>query len=128
MEAPVPSGGDRFKLALELAPRAQAAERKPSLLDGGQDRAAGLVRVCTVREAAVGGERLDVLEGALDVALPELELSQSRRVDDERTVRKRDEFTVRGRVPTGSIRGECRRAHQLRPGQPVQQRRFADAR
>ena len=35
---------------------------------------------------------------------------------------------MRGRVPPGSVRCDLRRAHQLLSGQPVEQRRLADAR
>src|SRR5262245_17065901 len=73
------------QLALELAVALQAPGRQLAALRRGFDGAAGLALVPAIGEAAALGERLDVGEGGLDalVSLPELDLAQARRVDDQ---------------------------------------------
>src|SRR5436853_433689 len=65
---------DRLELALELAPGPQPVELEPSVVHGLEDGTARLARVGAIAEAALRRERLDVLEGRIDVALVQLEL------------------------------------------------------
>src|ERR671924_1569656 len=97
-ESSVGACRNRLQLALELAPRAQPIEHKASVVYRRQHCAVGFARVCAVAEPALGGERFDVREGSVEVSLPELELAQPRRVDDECSALQPDELTMRGRV------------------------------
>ena len=79
-----------------------------------------------VAEAALGCESLDVVERRADVAFPELQLAQPRRVDHQRTVGQPYELAVSRRVTAGAVRRDLGGAHQLRAGEAVEQRRLAD--
>src|SRR5690242_7031658 len=105
VEALVGLGGYRLELALELAPAADAVEGECSVVDGREHCAAGLAGVCAVAEAAVGGQRLDVLERRGHVPVPELQLAEPGCVDGERAAGQVHELAVRRRVPPGAVRG-----------------------
>src|SRR5213083_161015 len=94
---------DRFELALQLAPRAEAVELEATVVDRGENGTAGLACVCAVAETALGSERLDVLERGAEVTLPELQLAQARRVDRQRAVGQLHELAMGRRVPARAV-------------------------
>ena len=83
-------GAPRFdgaQLALELHVVPPATLVELARFERLANRAVGLARVGAVVEAALRGELRDVGEGAVEVALPDLQLTQARRVDEDRAAR-----------------------------------------
>jgi len=119
--------GNRLELPLQLPPRTQPVELQRPAVNRGLNRAARLAHVRAVPELALQRKRLDVLECGAEIAFPELKLAQAGSVDHHAAAGQLDELTVCGRVAPGSIGGDLTRQHHLFPGEPVQQRRLADA-
>ena len=91
------------ELADELRIAIQAFGGEGTVADGGQDGAAGLGLVGAVGEAARGGQVLDLGEGRGDPlgAVPQLQLAQAGRVQDQATAGPDDQLAAGRRVPTG---------------------------
>src|SRR6185503_9932787 len=107
----------------------QSLARQPPLVDRRLHRAARLLHVSAVVEAAAGGQLVHVGEGLVDalVGVPQLHLAQTRRVHEQRASRQLEELPRRGRVAAGAVLGELLRGLSLVAQQPVGQRRLADA-
>src|SRR4051794_25616311 len=120
LQAVVGAGRDGLELTLELPPAPHAVEFEAPVVDRRKHRAARLACVRAVAKAAPVRERLDVLEGGADVAVPELELTQAGRVDGERAAGQLHELTVRRRVPPGAVFRERSSTHHLRAGKAIQ--------
>src|SRR6266536_1901904 len=89
------------QLALQLAVALEPRRPERATGGGGGDRAAGLLGVAAVREAAAGGESLHVREGAVEGVRrrPELQLAQPRRVDEQRGAGQAQQLAGGGGVP-----------------------------
>ena len=88
----------------------------------------GSVVVPAVAEVAAGGEGVDVGEGVLEAAFPELHLAHPRRVDEEPAAGQLEQLAVGGGVPAARVGGaDLGRPLALVAAQPVDQRRLADA-
>ena len=61
-----------------------------------------------VVEATLRRELGDIGERAVDVALPDLELTEPRRVDDDRAAGQDEQLAVPCRVPAAAVVGEGR--------------------
>ena len=94
------------------------------------DRAAGLLVVGAVAEAAQLGQRGDVGEGALEalVAAPEPQLAHARGVDDEAALRQHQQLAVGRGVPALAVVADLGDGQALVPEPAVDQRRLADPR
>ena len=116
-------------LGPELAKALQARGVEPPLLDRGTDRAAGLVRVAAVREAAGGEEPAHVLEGRVEARPvgPELDLAQARRVEEQGAAGQGDQLAV-GRGVSAALVGRAHLARLLllAAEEPVDQGGLAD--
>ena len=73
------------------------------MLGGGGDRAARLGSVAAIAEVAAGGEGVDVGEGVLEAAFPELHLAHARRVDEQPAARQIEQLAVRRGVAAALI-------------------------
>src|SRR5262249_11020284 len=100
-------------------------------LDRRRDGAARLAFVRAVGEPATVRESGDVVKRRLDrrFVRPRLKLAHPGRVDEERTARQLDELTRCRRVPAATVcLTDGARAKRVTAEEPVDQRRFADAR
>src|SRR5512137_2691195 len=93
------------QLRLEPQEAVEARGVEPAGRDRAADRAARLLAVAAVREAAGGGEALHVPERGLEARAvrPELDLAQTRRVEEQRPPRQRDQLPVARRVPAALV-------------------------
>src|SRR5215217_5394154 len=112
------------QLAPQLRVTRHALVRQATVRDGGDDGAAGLTRVPAVTEAALGRERRDVLERALDgyVVRPELHLAEARRVDEQSAAGEQDELALGRGVPSAVVSAERSRREVPASEQPVRER------
>ena len=113
--APVLLAREPLELALQLAPALVALEVERPVRERRAHRAARLLRVRAVGEAALRRERLDVSERGLEagVRVPELQLAHARRVEHEPAVGQRHELAVRRRVPAAAVLADLLRREQL---------------
>jgi len=86
--------------------------------------------VGAVGETAVGRRGCDVLERGVEplVRVPQPNLPHPGRVEVEAPAGEQEQLAVRGRVPALAVGAELPDRHQLLAGQPVDERRLADAR
>src|SRR5262245_16883737 len=87
------------ELTLEAAERFEAGGIEATVLGGAGDRAARFGVVLAVAEVTSGGQRMDVGEGVLEAALPELHLAHARRVDEQPAAGELEQLAVRRGVP-----------------------------
>ena len=115
---------------MELPVARESLARKRSLGERRLHGAARLMLVQAVREAARARELGDVLERRVErsVVGPELELAHPGRVEEERAGRERDGLAVRCRVAAAAAGRRRGRREDVPPGEPVHERRLADAR
>src|SRR5439155_14058793 len=102
----------------------------PAVREGGCDGAPRLTAVSAVPEAAAGRQLLDVTERLVQtVGIPQGELAHPRRVQDEAAVGQERELSPGRRMSSVPvILADLPGGRDLRPGEPVQQRRLANAR
>src|SRR4051794_23207001 len=93
------------KLRRELVEARESFLPERSLLYRRLHRAARLRIVPAVREAALVGQRSDVVERLFNAILgvPEPDFAHARVVDQQSTGRERDELAARGRVPSCAV-------------------------
>lgn len=117
------------ELTLELAVAREPLRRERPAVDRRGHRAAGLGLVRAVGEAALQRQRLDVLERLPHplAGLPELELAQAGRVEDEPAAREQVELAARRRVPAAAVPARLAGLERGLAEQRVHDRRLADA-
>ncbi len=81
-----------------------------------------------VVEATLRRELGDIGECAVDVALPDLELTEPRRVDDDRAAGQDEQLAVPRRVPAAAVATQVTHVHDCTSGQPVHERRLPRSR
>src|SRR4029077_12797162 len=94
---------DRLQLALQLQIALPALGCERALRKGVAYRAARLLVVCAVGEAAAPGDLLDVAERQVEIGVPELQLADPRRVEHDSAQRQQDQLTMARRVTSGVI-------------------------
>src|SRR4249919_513946 len=122
--------GGGIAFVAQLAIRQVARFFQRAVLDRRADRAAGFVAVAAVAEAAIGGERLDILETTIGEILlaAELELAHARRVDQATALRQRDQHAIGGGVAAALVvRTHFLGFHPVDAEQGVGERGFAGA-
>ena len=119
---------DRLQLALQLRVALPALPRQRAVGERLADRAAGLLIVGAVGEAAAPRDLLDVAEGLLEVGVPELQLAHPGRVEDDAAAGQQDQLAVGRRVPARLVvLAHLLRREQLLADERVDDRRLADA-
>src|SRR5581483_4607385 len=120
---------ERLELALELDVALPPVDRQRAVRERLADRAAGLAVVRAVREAAPPRDLLDVAEGLLQVGVPELQLTDPGRVEDDAAARQHDQLAMRSRVAAAVVvRAHLLRLEQVLAGERVHDRRLTDSR
>jgi hypothetical protein len=84
--------------------------------------------VRAVVEPALLRELCDVCERAIEIAFPELQLAETRRVDQQGAVFECVQLAVPRRVAAAPVVSQVADRHQLTPCERVHERRLADAR
>jgi hypothetical protein len=86
-------------------------------------------RIPAVAEVAAGGEGVNVGEGIVEAAFPQLDLAHPRGVDEKAAAGQFEQLAMRGGVPAARVGGpHFGGPLPLVAAQPVDQRRLADAR
>src|SRR5205085_2525920 len=119
---------DQLSLESTTARHTRGVER--ARLDGGLHRAAGLVLVTAVAEAAALGKLVDIRERPADTAfgLPQLDLAQARRVDHHAATRKADQLARHRGVPADAVAADLARRQAVGTKQSVDERRLSHTR
>src|SRR5436305_5989606 len=119
------------QLALELAEALQTLRRQRTAHGRGLDGAAGLPLMLAVAEAALLPQLFDLREGRFNtlIPFPELDLAQTRRVDEQAAAGGPEQLAVRGGVPAAVVPlAHLARALGVAAEETVDEGRLADAR
>src|SRR5438105_13582070 len=125
----VAAGLDRLQLALQLDVALPALLGERPVRERLANRAAGLAIVVAVGEPAAARDLFDVAEGALEIGVPQLELADARRVEDDTARRDEDQLAPGRRVAAHLIvLAHLHCCEELFADERVDDRRLADAR
>src|SRR5215208_3818198 len=122
------SWGLGIELTLQLPERGESGRIEAAVLGRRGHGAARLRGVPAIAEVAAGRERVDVGEGVIEAAFPELHLAHARGVDEQPATRQLEQLAMRGGVAAAGI-GDTDFGGPLPfvAAQAVDQRRLADA-
>src|SRR5581483_6463749 len=117
---------DRLELALQLHVRLPALTCERAVGERVPNGASRLTVVVAVGEAAAARDLLDVAERLLEVGIPELQLTDARRVEDDAAGWQEDQLSVRRRVATALVvLADLLRREDLFADEGVDDRRLA---